>query len=104
VADKRLGIGAIGLVDESTGHWSHWPGRLVNLKVQGVQVQLAHEEMQVNKTENQRLQGQEIHYLETGPTTGPSEVIPVSLLEPMCRSWSHFVGIHYQKLTRSLGN
>ena len=28
--------------------------------------------------------------------------ITVSFLEPLRRSWSHFVGIHRQKLTRSL--
>ena len=30
--------------------------------------------------------------------------ITVSFLEPLCRSWSHFVGIYRQKLTRSVGN
>ena len=25
-------------------------------------------------------------------------------LKPSCRSWSHFLGLHYQKLTRSLEN
>jgi hypothetical protein len=30
--------------------------------------------------------------------------IPGSFLEPLARSWSHFVGIYRQKSTRSLGN
>ena len=30
--------------------------------------------------------------------------IPVSFLKPLCRSWSHFVGIYRQKLTRSQKN
>ena len=30
--------------------------------------------------------------------------IPCSFLEPFARSWSHFVGIHRQKSTRSLEN
>ena len=28
--------------------------------------------------------------------------ITVSFLEPLCRSWSHFVGIYRPKLTRSV--
>ena len=30
--------------------------------------------------------------------------IPVSFLEPLCRSWSHFVGIYCQKFTKSSKN
>jgi len=39
-----------------------------------------------------------------GATEGPSGVIPWSFLEPLGRSWSHFVSIYCQKLTKSLGN
>ena len=31
-------------------------------------------------------------------------VIPTSFLEPSCRSWSHFMSLYYQKMTRSLEN
>ena len=37
---------------------------------------------------------------------GPRETlrggIPGAVLEPLVRSWSHFVGIHRQKLTQAL--
>ena len=36
------------------------------------------------------------------PTQGPSRVIPTLFLEPLPRSWSHFVGIYHQKWTESL--
>jgi len=33
------------------------------------------------------------------PTPGPSNAIPGSFLEPLGRSWSHFVGMYRQTLT-----
>ena len=38
------------------------------------------------------------------PQKALSGGIPGSFLEPLGRSWSHFVGIYRQKLTRSLDN
>ena len=39
-----------------------------------------------------------------GPQKALRGGIPGSFLEPLGRSWSHFVGIYRQKLTRSLEN
>ena len=39
-----------------------------------------------------------------GPQKAVCGGIPGSFLEPLVRSWSHFVGIYRQKLTRSLEN
>ena len=36
-----------------------------------------------------------------GSTPGPSNPIPGSFLEPLVHSWSHFVGIHRQILSKS---
>ena len=36
-----------------------------------------------------------------GPTPGPSNPIPRSFWEPLSRSWSHFVGLYRQKLSKS---
>ena len=38
------------------------------------------------------------------PQKALSGGIPTSFLEPLGRSWSHFVGIYRQKLTRPLKN
>ena len=36
-----------------------------------------------------------------GATPGPSNPIPGAFLEPLVRSWSHFVGIYRQNLSKS---
>ena len=40
----------------------------------------------------------------SGPQKALSGSIPGAVLEPLVRSWSHFVGIYRQKLTRCLAN
>ena len=39
-----------------------------------------------------------------GPQKALCGGIPGAVLEPLVRSWSHFVGIYRQKLTRSIEN
>ena len=43
-------------------------------------------------------------YSTLSPTPGPSNPIPGSFVEPLARSWSHFVDICCQTLTKSLEN
>ena len=51
--------------------------------------------------------GRAVSYVQDNPVSPQKALrggVPGAVLEPLGRSWSHFVGIYRQKLTRSLGN